>query len=86
MASSAPCPDDAPDAQRSSQDPAEPHSISYRTYRHLIERIEGWEFDDLGDLLQEIRRDPELSEGERDRLLESVYRLIWQRAKPLLER
>jgi hypothetical protein len=59
---------------------------SYQTYLHLIERVDGWDFADLGDLLLEIRRDPDLDDREREQLLEEVYRLIWKRAKPLLRR
>lgn len=74
------------DAPRSPHAPAEAHSISYRSFLHLVERAEGWDFDDLGDLLQEVRHDPGLNERERERLLATVYRLIWRRAEPLLRR
>lgn len=83
MADSAHHPGDAP---RSPRPPAEARSISYRSFLHLVERAEGWDFDDLGDLLQEVRLDPGLNERERDRLLETVYHLIWRRAEPLLDR
>jgi hypothetical protein len=59
---------------------------SYQTYLHLIERVDAWDFTDLGDLLLEVRRDPDLDDRERDQLLEEVYRLIWKRAEPLLRR
>lgn len=58
----------------------------YEVYSHLIDRCGDWDFNDLGDLLLEVRRDPELSDDERHRLLEAVYLLIWQRAEPLLRR
>ena len=56
----------------------------YQAYRHLIDHRREWDFEDLGDLLLEVRRDPELSCEERKGLLAEVYRLIWQRAEPLL--
>jgi len=54
----------------------------YREYETLLGRCGGWSVDDLGDLLHEIDRDPELDDRERMELQSRLYRMIWDRGPP----
>lgn len=56
----------------------------FAEYETIVARCGGWSVEDLGDLLHEIDRDRELDEVERAALQTRLYRLIWERAQPLL--
>lgn len=57
---------------------------SFAEYETIVARCSAWSVEDLGDLLHEIDRDRELGEFERTALQTRLYRLIWERAQPLL--
>jgi hypothetical protein len=57
---------------------------SLAEYETIVARCGGWSVEDLGDLLHEIDRDRELDERDRTALQTRLYRLIWERAQPLL--
>lgn len=57
---------------------------TFAEYETIVARCGGWSVQDLGDLLHEIDDDRELDEVERTELQTRLYRVIWERAQPLL--
>jgi hypothetical protein len=53
----------------------------FAEFAYLLERVRSWPFQDLGDLMVEIRRDRELADDERRQLLERLYGVLWDRAQ-----
>ncbi|MEX2503142.1 MAG: hypothetical protein WD336_12260 [Trueperaceae bacterium] len=58
----------------------------FDAYDLLVRRCATWDLHDLADLLHEIDHDPLLSGPQRAGLRARLYRVVWDRARPLLGR
>jgi hypothetical protein len=54
---------------------------TYQEYNYRVTHHHGWGIDDLDKMLFEVKWDGDLEEGEREALLQEIYRLIWNLAQ-----